>query len=63
VNIGRTKSLFNDDFFAHSRYLLYDSQLKIFQIEDSGWKLINIEEPQDRSRELYYYISDPTGEM
>ena len=42
-NIGQTKSLFEDKFFSHSKYTLYDKDLNTFQINESNWRLIGIE--------------------
>lgn len=62
-NIGKTISLFNEKFFAHSNYRFYDLNLNEFIFIESGWQLRNVIETMDRSRSVIYQISDPTGEM
>jgi hypothetical protein len=62
-NKGKTKSLFNDDFFAHSQYTFYDKTLKTTTINISNWVLLGVNEPENRSREVLYSISDPLGEI
>jgi len=62
-NKGRTKSLFNDDFFAHSQYTFYDKSLKPITINISDWVLLGVNEPENRRREVLYTISDPLGEI
>ena len=62
-NKGKTRSLFNDDFFAHSQYTFYDNILKEATINISDWVLIKVFEPENRSRAVFYSISDPLGEI
>lgn len=62
-NKGKTKSLFNDEFFAHSEYTFYDNTLKQTTVNISDWVLLKVFEPENRSREVFYSISDPLGEV
>ena len=62
-NKGKTESLFNDKFFAHSQYTFYDNTLKEISINISDWVLLKVFEPENRSREVFYSISDPLGEI
>ncbi len=61
-NKGKTKSLFSDEFFAHSRYTLLDTNLRDYSFSESNWRLLSIFEPIDRSRKVVYRIADPNGE-
>ena len=62
-NKGKTISLFNDDFFSHSRYTFYNSNLEPTTINVEDWVLLKAYEPKNRSREVFYSISDPLGEI
>ena len=62
-NKGKTKSLFNNDFFAHSQYTFYDKNINQITINISDWVLLKVYEPENRSREVLYSISDPLGEI
>ena len=62
-NKGKTKSLYNDEFFAHSQYTFYDNKLKQTTINISDWVLVKVYEPENRSREVFFSISDPLGEI
>lgn len=62
-NKGRTKSIFNDEFFAHSKYTFFDNTIKQTTVTFSNWKLTSVNEQQNRSREVLYYISDPLGKV
>jgi hypothetical protein len=60
---GQTKSLFNDDYFIHSKYTFYDETLDVSTMNISDWVLLKATEPQNRSREMLYSIADPLGEV
>lgn len=62
-NKGKTKSLYNDDFFAHSKYTFYNPDLSLFVLEINNWVLVNINELKSRNREVIFEISDPNGEI
>jgi hypothetical protein len=62
-NVGRTESLFNGDFFAHSKYTFYDAALNQTKIIISDWSLLKVIESRTRNREVIYSISDPEGEI
>jgi len=62
-NKGSTKSLFNEQYFAHSNYLFFDEKFKPFKYSKNNWELININEPETRNRLVFYEISDPKGEV
>tara|TARA_B110001469_G_C9448886_1_gene226887 strand:+ start:75 stop:626 length:552 start_codon:yes stop_codon:yes gene_type:complete len=62
-NKGKTTSLFNSEFFAHSQYTFYNKNIKQTTINISDWLLLKVFEPRNRSREVFYSISDPLGEI
>lgn len=58
---AQTKSHYNDDFFAHSKYKFYKNSTEEYVIQECNWVLLNIREPQTRKRETFYKIADPNG--
>lgn len=60
-NNGRTQSLYNADYFAHSTYQLLRPRTTDAFYEEQGWKLLQISEPRNRSRASFATIADPTG--
>ena len=62
-NKGKTKSLFNDQYFAHSKYTFFDTTLAETTVKMSDWTLVQVFEPEVRRREAIYTISDPKGKI
>lgn len=62
-NKGSSKSKFNNEYFAHSKYSFYDENLNPYKVFKKGWELININEPEIRDRLVFYEISDPKGDV
>lgn len=60
-NTGRTQSLYSQDYFAHSAYRFIQPGRSTPYYDEQGWKLLRVGEPQDRSRNCYLTIADPTG--
>ena len=60
-NKGSTKSLFNEQYFAHSKYTFFDENLKPYKFCKNNWELININELETRNRFVLYEISDSKG--
>ena len=60
-NKGYTKSLFNDQFFAHSKYEQFNTKGQPTFYSEKGWQLRDIIEREDRSRGSSFAIADPTG--
>lgn len=62
-NKSSTKSLFNEEYFAHSEYSFFDEELKPYKFCKNNWELININEPETRNRLVFYQISDSKGKV
>ncbi len=62
-NKGSTKSLFNEEYFAHSKYSFFDEKFQPYKFCENNWELISINELETRDRIVFYEISDPKGEV
>lgn len=58
-NYTKSYSLYNENFISHSKYTLYNIDMSEYLVQESNWKLLNINERVGWCRETLYTISDP----